>query len=57
MEAESVAFVVAAWLGLDTSAYSFGYVLEWGKGLDRKGRKESFKRISSCSKEIIENLK
>ncbi len=57
VEAESVAFVVAAWLGLDTSAYSFGYVLEWGKGLDRKGRKESFERISSCSKEIIENLK
>lgn len=56
VEAESVAFVVSAWLGLDTSAYSFGYVLGWGNTLDRKNRKESFKRILTCSGEIIENL-
>lgn len=56
VEAESVAFVVSARLGLDTSAYSFGYVLEWGNTLDRKNRKESFKRILTCSSEIIENL-
>lgn len=56
VEAESVAFVVSAWLGLDTSAYSFGYVLDWGNTLDRKNRKESFKRILTCSEKIIENL-
>ena len=28
-EAEGTAFVVAAWAGLDTAAYSFGYVADW----------------------------
>ena len=28
-EAEGTAFVVAAWVGLDTSAYSFAYVASW----------------------------
>ena len=28
-EAEGTAFVVSAWVGLDTSAYSFGYVADW----------------------------
>ena len=28
-EAEGTAFVVAAWVGLDTSQYSFGYVADW----------------------------
>ncbi len=28
-EAEGTAFVVAAWAGLDTSHYSFGYVADW----------------------------
>ena len=28
-EAEGTAFVVAAWAGLDTSRYSFGYVADW----------------------------
>ncbi len=34
-EAEGTAFVVAAWAGLDTSAYSFGYVADWA------GRKDA----------------
>lgn len=29
VEAESIAFIVAATLGLDTSAYSFPYVAHW----------------------------
>jgi antirestriction protein ArdC len=32
VEAESVAYVVAGMLGLDTSAYSIGYVTSWGDG-------------------------
>jgi hypothetical protein len=32
VEAESVAFVVASALGLDTSDYSFPYVARWGGG-------------------------
>jgi len=31
-EAESVAYVVAGILGLDTSAYSIGYVAGWSEG-------------------------
>lgn len=31
-EAESVAYVSAAMLGLDTSAYSVGYIAEWSNG-------------------------
>ena len=33
-EAEGTAFVVAAWAGLDTSAYSFGYVADWAQRED-----------------------
>lgn len=33
-EAEGTAFVVAAWAGLDTSAYSLGYVAEWASHKD-----------------------
>ena len=32
LEAESVAFIVCAELGLDSSAYSFGYVATWMGG-------------------------
>ena len=33
-EAEGTAFVVAAWAGLDTSQYSFGYVADWAAQKD-----------------------
>ena len=33
-EAEGTAFVVAAWAGLDTSEYSFGYVADWAGSKD-----------------------
>ncbi len=32
VEAESVAYVLAGTLGLDTSAYSVGYIAGWSKG-------------------------
>lgn len=32
IEAESVAYVVAGLLGIDTSAYSIGYIAEWSNG-------------------------
>ncbi len=34
IEAESVAFIVMNHLGIDSSAYSFGYVATWGRGGD-----------------------
>ena len=34
VQAESVAYVVSSWLGLDTSDYSFGYIASWSDGRD-----------------------
>ena len=56
VEAESVAYVVSNWLGLDASDYSFGYVLGWGSKLSIEDSKETFKRISKCSKCIIDKI-
>ena len=43
-EAEGVAFVVAAWAGLDTSAYSFAYVADWA---GRKDGAALIRRVGS----------
>jgi len=40
LEAESVAYIVASTLGLDTSAYSFGYVANWQGGSAKRARKQ-----------------
>lgn len=32
VQAESVAYVVSSWLGLDTSDYNFGYIASWSDG-------------------------
>ena len=56
LEAESVAFVVCAHFGLDTSSYSFGYVAHWkGEGA-KEGLKKSAKRIADAAKKIINAL-
>jgi len=56
LEAESVAFVVCAHFGLDTSNYSFGYVATWkGEGA-KEGLKKSAKRIADTAKQIINAL-
>ncbi len=43
-EAEGVAFVVAAWAGLDTSVYSFAYVADWA---GRKDGAALIRRVGS----------
>ena len=43
-EAEGVAFVVTAWAGLDTSAYSFAYVADWA---GRKDGAALIRRVGS----------
>ena len=56
LEAESVAYIVAASLGLDTSAYSFGYVAGWQNGDAGKAReaiKASGARIQRAAGEIL----
>jgi antirestriction protein ArdC len=59
LEAESTAYVVCQSLGLDTSDYSFGYVLEWTGGDAEKTReaiKASGTRIHGASKTILDDL-
>lgn len=54
LEAESVAFVVCAHFGLDTSDYSFGYIAHWkGEGA-KDGIKKSAKRIADAAKKVID---
>jgi antirestriction protein ArdC len=60
VEAESVAYVVAAAFGLDTSDYSFGYVAGWAaNGGDKEPSKvvaETGQRVVSAAHKIIEAL-
>ncbi len=63
IEAESVAFIVCNYLGLDTSDYSFGYIAGWGGSIedwktqceDTK-RKESLKTIRDTAADFISKL-
>lgn len=58
LEAESVAFVVCAALGVETDDYSFGYVTRWAGGGDNAitGIKESAVRIQQTADRILEAL-
>lgn len=56
LEAESVAFVVCAHFGLDSSDYSFGYVASWKGDKAKEGLKKSAKRIADAAKKIINAL-
>src|SRR5690625_1514789 len=51
-EAESVAYIVAGTLGLDTSAYSVGYVAQWSHG-DTELIKETAERVLKAAHQII----
>jgi len=58
LEAESVAFIICRFLGIDSDDYSFGYVLTWSEnGEDAKaGLKESASRILKAADQIIKSL-
>ena len=55
LEAESVAFIVCAEMGVDSSDYSFGYVASWAGGADEaiSQIRESGERISRASRAIL----
>lgn len=57
VQAESIAYTVCQYLGLDTSDYSFGYVAGWSKGKEVKELQASMEIIRTTSKEIIEQLR
>ena len=54
VQAESVAYVVSSWLGLDTSDYSFGYVASWSSGRDASELRASLDEIRTASHGIID---
>lgn len=56
ISAESVAFVVCSYLGLDTSEYSFGYVGGWSAGKELKELQTKMEVIRSTANTIITGL-
>jgi len=54
-EAESVAYIVAGTLGLDTSAYSVGYVAQWSEA-NPELIKETAARVLKTAHQIIEAI-
>ena len=52
VQAESVAFMVAERLGLDTSEYSFPYIASWSNGKPLEQLKHALKEIQSAAKQI-----
>ena len=56
IEAESVAFAVSDYFGIDTSEYSFEYVASWGHGREQEELKNILKHIQDKTVEIIEEL-
>lgn len=54
VEAESVAFIVSAALGLPTQDYSFGYVAAWAeRANDPKAVEASMRRVQKAAAEIL----
>lgn len=53
LQAESVAYTVCNYMGLDTSDYSFGYIASWAKEKDVKELQKSLNIISKTANEII----
>lgn len=58
LEAESVAFVVCAALGLDTGDYSFGYVTAWSRGDEAAitALRASAERIRGAAAKILNGI-
>ena len=56
VQAESVAYAVCQYYGLDTSEYSFGYVAGWSSGRELAELKASLEIIRSAAHELISAL-
>ena len=54
-EAETIAYVVADYLNIDTSSYSIGYIANWSKG-NEDILQESVKRISKFANVIMDKI-
>ncbi|WP_436868513.1 ArdC-like ssDNA-binding domain-containing protein [Staphylococcus equorum] len=56
IEAESSAYVVSNYYGLDTSDYSLGYLTGWGQNISDDELKDHIKNIHSFAKTTIEEI-
>ena len=56
VEAESIAYVVCQYYGIDTSDYSLGYVAGWSRGAELAELKASLDTIHSTAGEIIDAI-
>ena len=56
VEAESVAYTVCQRYGIETSDYSFGYIVGWSSDKDTKELKGSLETIRSTAAEMIESI-
>lgn len=55
-EAESIAYVVSKYLGMDTSGYSLNYLYSWSKNKDFEEIDDSLETIVNYSKKVINNF-
>lgn len=56
VEAESIAYTVCQYFGLDSSDYSFGYIAGWSSGKDLKELKSSLDTIRQTAGRIIAGI-
>ena len=56
ISAESIAFVVSSWLGVDTSEYSFGYISGWSAGKELVELQRKMEVIRSTANMIITGI-
>lgn len=56
IEAESTAFIICDFLGLDTSDYSFGYVATWSSGRKPTELKDCLAGIRTASNKLMQDL-
>lgn len=56
VQAESIAYCVSNYLGIDTSDYSFGYVAGWSKGKELSELKSSLNIINKTASKLINDL-
>lgn len=56
VEAESIAYVVCQYFGLDTSDYSFPYIAGWSSSRNLKELSQSMELIRKTANELIDNI-
>ena len=56
IEAESVAYTVCSYYGIDSSDYSFGYVAGWSQKMDTSELMSSMQTIQTAAQEIINTI-